>query len=260
MAVIQYYDAMGRGGDMRDLDSVMRVANSPGTIVDSVTESPWDLDTIEVVASYDGGSFYAWLYVSEVRHPVYRMESAYYYDALLRPLGKFQGIDLRFNVNEDLSHGIPLGHALDGADVVRGNGYRDFLNGFAGNDVLYGGGGADILVGGAGKDRLAGNAGSDIFRYLRQSDTGARAGTADVIVDFTRGQDRIDLSALDADTTNAGGTNDRFHFVRGPAFTAPGQLMFSGGVLYGNTDADAAADFAISLNGLGALAASDIFL
>nr|WP_292610192.1 DUF5801 repeats-in-toxin domain-containing protein [Nitrobacter sp. 62-13] len=68
--------------------------------------------------------------------------------------------------------------ALDGGDT---------LNGGAGLDLLLGGSGNDTLIGGEGVDRLAGGAGADHFRFNATSEAG------DHIVDFTHGQDVIDL-------------------------------------------------------------------
>jgi Ca2+-binding RTX toxin-like protein len=113
-----------------------------------------------------------------------------------------------------------------GDDWLYGDGGRDELLGGTGNDHLYGGAGRDlldgqdgddILDGGSGHDRLVGGAGRDIFvvtpgtavghgegddddrdtlhfAALRDGD-GPGAGR-DVIEDFTRGEDRIDLTAF----------------------------------------------------------------
>ncbi|TNC51944.1 hypothetical protein FHG66_03815 [Rubellimicrobium rubrum] len=107
-----------------------------------------------------------------------------------------------------------------GDDALSGNGGDDRLFGSAGNDLMQGGDGADLLDGSAGNDRLEGGAGNDILFGSSQQDslTGAegadtfvftalshsRVNAADVITDFTSGADRIDLQALDADTTRDG--------------------------------------------------------
>ena len=46
--------------------------------------------------------------------------------------------------------------------------------------------------------------------------------------------------------------------VMGGGFSAPGQLRFAGGVLYGNTDLDADAEFAIALTGVTTLSLQDL--
>jgi serralysin len=81
-----------------------------------------------------------------------------------------------------------------------------------------------------------------------------------VVNDFMRGQDKIDLRGIDANTATI--ANDAFTgFIAGTAaFTAAGQLKLVGGVLYGNTDADADAEFAIQLTGITQLTTADVML
>ncbi|MFM6845204.1 MAG: M10 family metallopeptidase C-terminal domain-containing protein, partial [Dolichospermum sp.] len=78
---------------------------------------------------------------------------------------------------------------------------NDTLTGGTGNDTLTGGAGNDSLIGGAGSDNLTGGAGNDIFRYtaLTDSNAGTLTGenlTFDTITDFTKGQDKIDVTGL----------------------------------------------------------------
>ena len=77
-----------------------------------------------------------------------------------------------------------------GRDILNGGGQEDRLFGGAGKDKLNGGTGDDRLVGGGGNDKLLGGQGSDIFVF--------RPGDGrDRIMDFTRGEDLIDLTAFD---------------------------------------------------------------
>jgi Ca2+-binding RTX toxin-like protein len=128
------------------------------------------------------------------------------------------------------------------------------------NDTLTGDAGANILLGGLGFDTLTGGGGNDIFDFNALSEMGTLSGATDVITDFVSGQDKIDLSTLDANTATA--ANNAFSaFIDNTAsFTAAGQLMFLDGVLYGNTNADSSAEFAIQLTGVTTLAISDIIL
>lgn len=141
---------------------------------------------------------------------------------------------------------------------VTGSQYNDTLTGSSTANELNGGVGNDTLGGGGGKDVLTGGAGNDVFDFNLLSDSGVVSTKWDVITDFVRGQDKIDLSTLDANTATA--VNDVFtSFIAGTAsFTSAGQLKFSGGVLYGNTDADAAAEFSIELTGISALDLTDL--
>lgn len=100
---------------------------------------------------------------------------------------------------------------LDGDDVIQGTSSNDVMNGNVGNDILLGGDGNDLLRGGKnndllfggegndqlvgdfGQDILTGNAGNDLF-ILRVNTSGTSVADADVIADFTAGQDAIALT------------------------------------------------------------------
>jgi Ca2+-binding RTX toxin-like protein len=148
------------------------------------------------------------------------------------------------------------------SNYLTGNAGNNALRGMGGNDVLRGGGGNDVLTGGGGRDVLTGGAGRDIFDFDRAYESGPLSATRDTIRDFVRGTDRIDLSAIDANIGNGTGSNEAFAgFISGTSsFTRAGQLKFAGGILYGNTDADADAEFSIALTGVTALATGDLVL
>ena len=146
----------------------------------------------------------------------------------------------------------------DRADTLRGESGDDALSGDAGDDRLFGGAGADRLTGGAGADQLSGGAGADRFVFARPSDTGNGA-TRDVVLDFASGVDKIDLSAMDAQSTVAG--NQAFAYIGGAAFgDHAGELRFAGGLLQGDVNGDGSADFSIRLDGVTRLAALDLIL
>ncbi|HTU11686.1 MAG TPA: M10 family metallopeptidase C-terminal domain-containing protein [Allosphingosinicella sp.] len=138
---------------------------------------------------------------------------------------------------------------------LTGNRYGQTITGNAGANALNGGGGDDLLSGGLGHDRLAGGTGADSFVFGQAADSrpltlrsdGAKL-RPDTIGDFTSGQDRIDLSAIDANRSTA--ANDAFTFIGAAAFGGQaGQLRYqvAGGVvrIEGDVDGDALADFAI---------------
>jgi 2',3'-cyclic-nucleotide 2'-phosphodiesterase (5'-nucleotidase family) len=90
----------------------------------------------------------------------------------------------------------------DSAEVINGNGGNDQLFGEGGDDVLFGGQGNDALSGGDGNDLLSGDfgqdtltggTGNDIF-LLRFADAISNGGAADLITDFTVGEDIIGLT------------------------------------------------------------------
>jgi len=150
------------------------------------------------------------------------------------------------------------------SDVIEGNGANNTINGGDGNDTLIGNGGSDRLIGAAGADILGGGAGADSFVLLRVSDSPNPVDQRDTIKDFSVANgDRIDLSAIDANTILAG--NQAFTFRGTAAFTgAAGQLRFSAGnnvvVVFGDINGDKAADFAIRVEGTATLAAAQFLL
>ena len=147
------------------------------------------------------------------------------------------------------------GNGLD--NKITGNAGDNVIDGGSGNDTLVGGGGADTLIGGAGKDTMTGGAGNDLFVF-HDGDLGS-----DRITDFTSGQDRIDLSAVDANSLLGGAQG--FSFIGSSAFShTAGELHYeqTGGSTYlsGDTNGDGIADFVIQLDGLHTLASSDLVL
>ncbi len=113
------------------------------------------------------------------------------------------GITKTGTIFNDTINGTGEQDVLDGGwgnDVLNGLGGNDKLIGGLGNDTLNGGDGDDILIGGWGKDTLTGGAGKDVFRFESTMDSPASS-LRDVITDFRSGEDKIDLSAIDANTS-----------------------------------------------------------
>jgi len=125
----------------------------------------------------------------------------------------------------------------------------DVMTGAAGNDILSGAGGKDSLTGGTGADKLTGGAGADTFIFLSVNDSTVDTKGRDTIFDFDgAGGDRIDLSKIDANSATA--LNDAFSFIGNSAFSKKaGELRYDKGLsdtyLYGDTNGDGTADFAI---------------
>lgn len=80
-----------------------------------------------------------------------------------------------------------------GNDLVYGNAGKDTVRGGQDNDSLFGGDGDDQLSGDFGTDVLTGEAGNDLF-ILRVTTAAASVPEADLIADFTPGQDAIALT------------------------------------------------------------------
>jgi serralysin len=84
-----------------------------------------------------------------------------------------------------------------------GNG-NDLLGGSVSDDFIYGENGNDKLLGYLGSDQLWGGAGADTFYFTE-------VGATDTIRDFQSGVDKIDLSAIDANSSLSG--DQAFTFI-----------------------------------------------
>jgi Ca2+-binding RTX toxin-like protein len=103
--------------------------------------------------------------------------------------GSASGIEkiyLRDSGNIDVT-----GNDLDNA--IYGNSGNNRIDGGSGNDSISAGTGDDTVIGGSGNDTLSGGTGADVFEYALSSGT-------DVITDFNRFEDRLDLRAYGVDT------------------------------------------------------------
>ncbi|OYU11078.1 MAG: hypothetical protein CFE38_13950 [Comamonadaceae bacterium PBBC1] len=143
---------------------------------------------------------------------------------------------------------------LGGTGTGTGNDAGNVLTSGAAINTLVGNGGNDTLIGGGGNDTLNGGLGRDVYAYIGAATT-ANLGT-DLIQDFVRGEDLIDLSAL---TGFTGG----FTFIGTNAFTADAvnqvriQITGATTAIQIDTNNNNAAELTINLTGALALDATD---
>lgn len=132
-----------------------------------------------------------------------------------------------------------------------------------GNDTIRGSDSADVIKAGLGTDILTGNGGADVFDFDKPLDSRS-GGAFDTITDFTRGEDLIDLSTIDANTKVANNQaftligSDSFHRIAGELrydLSVPGATK-----VFGDVNGDGVADFEIQLTGQHNLTASDFVL
>lgn len=146
-----------------------------------------------------------------------------------------------------------------------GSAFNDRLTGNAGANTISGGRGDDVITGSLGRDIMSGDAGRDTFRFETIADTGNSIAAADIIRDFQKGQDVIDLSTIDASSVLRG--NNSFVFAgMGSSFgsSSSGEIKYAHvngqTVIYGDTDRDSPPEFQIVLDGIHTLTASDFIL
>ncbi|MGO4127361.1 M10 family metallopeptidase C-terminal domain-containing protein [Inquilinus sp. YAF38] len=183
------------------------------------------------------------------------IDTASYYDSAV-------GISINLAAGT-IGGGDATGDILVSIENLSGSQGNDGLAGNASNNVLQGWNGNDVLVGAGGTDTLTGGAGADRFVFQATTDS-AFGPNADLITDFSHAQvDRIDLSAIDANTGVAG--NQAFTFIgNGPYTHVAGQLIFSSGggftTIGGDVNGDGTSDFHIRLTGALVLVAGDFVL
>jgi Ca2+-binding RTX toxin-like protein len=144
--------------------------------------------------------------------------------------------------------------------TLTGTGNLNGTGNSAGN-VIIGNSGNNILTGGQGVDTLTGGGGADIFVFAT-GDSGATAGSRDLITDFTPGTDKIDLTGWDADSNTSG--MQAFHFLGTSAFDGTAGALHTSydaahnvTILEGDTNGDKVADFGIELTGNLTLTTAD---
>jgi hypothetical protein len=147
-----------------------------------------------------------------------------------------------------------------GNDTILGLGGADTISGLGGNDSIDGGGGADRITGGVGADTLTGGAQGDVFVFTSLSDSTPALAGRDRIADFAASQgDRIDLSAIDADSLTAG--DQAFVLVAEDFTGVAGEISIASWgttrLVRADIDGDGVTDFAVTVVSSAALENAD---
>ncbi|CUJ96570.1 Serralysin C precursor [Ruegeria denitrificans] len=158
----------------------------------------------------------------------------------------------------------------NGHDTLKGGNGADIVDGGIGNDTIFGGKGTDSITGGAGVDTMTGGEKADTFVFNDITDSGDTEALADQITDFTQGEDKIDLSAIDASTVLAGDESFVFNGETPIGTADEGEIYFvkqdNAGtendqtLIYVDIDNDSDAEMVIKLTGLHDLTANDFIL
>jgi serralysin len=171
------------------------------------------------------------------------------------------------------AHGGLAAHSAQGADVGDPGsldtiiGFEDAIGSFAadlligtnGANKLDGKAGTDDLIGLGGRDTLFGGPDADRFIFQKLSDSGVKASTRDLILDFNQGVDHIVLTDLEASVGHA------FSFIGTAAFHhIAGELRQSDSgantIVSLDANGDGKADFSVELQGHFVLTAGDFTL
>ena len=152
-------------------------------------------------------------------------------------------------------------YGMNGNDKLYGGNNNDKLYGDAGNDLLKGDKGADTLEGGSGKDKLYAGVDTDtdtfVFKNISDSIKGSKK---DLIYNFDSGEDLIDLSFIDADTSTNG--NQEFEFSNTKATANSIWIKDTGSHLLVRADVtgDTSHDFEIQINNIDDIYVDDFIL
>ena len=159
-----------------------------------------------------------------------------------------EGVDtvssaISYTLGDHLDNLVLTGAAENGT----GNVLDNLLQGNALGNRLDGGDGADRLIGGNGIDLLTGGAGADIFvAEINGDKVAGKKGpiSLDLVLDFKTGEDKIDLTGLDAKLGEDG--KQAFDFVGNASGNQAGELFAK---TFGNMSA-AEASLGIDLDGV----------
>ena len=150
-------------------------------------------------------------------------------------------------------------------EALVGNTWHNRLDGNGGNDVLTGKAGDDTLIGGTGADSLVGEGGADTFVIRAVSESRPGQANRDFINGFDRGEDRVDLSQIDANTATT--ADDAFTFIGSAGFSGvAGELRvftFGGGnfcIVEADVNGDRVADMQVFVNLTNTMVESDFIL
>ncbi|TSD88207.1 calcium-binding protein [Mycobacterium sp. KBS0706] len=175
------------------------------------------------------------------------------------------GIDAVTYTENEVAVTVNLATGVGSGGSAQGDSYSSIenVNGSTADDTIIGNAAANVLNGWAGKDTLTGGGGADTFAFS-QTNHSAVGANADVITDFSHAQgDKIDLSAIDADTTVAG--NQAFTFIGTGLYNGDaGELRYTSNgavtTIAGDVNGDGVSDFHIQLTGSIGLVAADFVL
>ncbi|MDZ7904554.1 MAG: M10 family metallopeptidase C-terminal domain-containing protein [Cypionkella sp.] len=161
----------------------------------------------------------------------------------------------------DVLTGNSLANKLDGASGA------DYISGGSGNDSLIGGGSSDTLIGGSGNDKIYGGTsadkiwgGSGYDDFIFNDGHTGKSSSRDVVNDFEKGKDDLDVTDIDANTKKSGDQDFAYGGTTAKAYGVWYAKVGSSVIVYGDVTGDKKADFEIQLFGTTSLSSSDFIL
>jgi serralysin len=148
----------------------------------------------------------------------------------------------------------------DEKNRLQGNDGDDTLYGRGGKDRMYGLDGADTFYGGGNRDRMYAGVDNDEDTFVYESILDSTVGRKrDLIYEFDTGEDKIDLSAIDANTSSSG--DQSFSFSDNAANYSIWTVQSGSNlVMRGDVDGDATEDFEILFKDIATLDSGDFIL
>jgi Ca2+-binding RTX toxin-like protein len=140
------------------------------------------------------------------------------------------------------------------ANSLAGNLGRNTLDGRGGRDTIKASSDDDKIIGGKGADLMKGGGGADKFIFKAIKESGLTSATRDIIIDFKINVDKLDLSAIDANSGT--GARDHFSFIGKSVFGSAGQVRATQSgddtIISLNTDTDTKAESSFVLHNVTA--------
>ncbi len=280
MAYIKSYDALGGGMNIRSGTFVSGPSSNLTLTYNNVSD--YDFDTVFLYEEYNGGAIVFGALADWLGGTMYSFDSFMFQDGQSRTLVEAFDLNIVFNSLDDFSNGAIFSNMFAGNDTIVGNGYADSIElglgndsavGNGGNDTLWGQNGSDILRGGAGADALIGGSGRDrLFagndqnsdRFIFDDSHSGKGAARDIVNDFDSGEDKLVLSAIDANSSRGGDQSFIYAGEQGSGFGRSHAIWFvdtgANLVVRGDVNGNGAYDFEIELQSVGQLSKFDFIL
>jgi Ca2+-binding RTX toxin-like protein len=146
MAIVTYYDAMGYGATMKNIDSEFYANENYFLDTGYPYIDRYDYNTYSGTYSLKNGEIFVTGYFDEIDDPFYLLDDVFYLNRNQVSVIDMYDVNAAFNIDDILDaseNGLAFINIFSGNDTINGNNYSDLLRAGAGNDWLVGNGGND---------------------------------------------------------------------------------------------------------------------